>query len=156
MDSETPARMEKNMVGYICSYIIALIAVAAGVFCMIYPFYHKIVCKMPTTATVIDIQERWSHDDDDSSSHLVYYPVFQYWANGEMITIEHNVSPSPYQVGDQVEMLYNADNPQQYYIPDSAGGNWAFLLGGALFFVMGLGFIILLTKTWLLPIILGK
>ena len=102
------------MAGYICSYIIALIAVVAGVFFMIYPFYHKIVCKMPTTATVIDIQERWSHDDDDSSRHLVYYPVFQYWANGEMITIEHNVSPSPYQVGDQVEMLYNANNPQQY------------------------------------------
>ena len=32
-----------------------------------------------------------------------------------------DISPSPYQVGDQVEMLYNADNPQQYYIPDSAG-----------------------------------
>ncbi|MFR0667298.1 MAG: hypothetical protein ACLSIF_11610 [Faecalimonas umbilicata] len=41
------------MAGYICSYIIALIAVVAGVFFMIYPFYHKIVCKMPTTATVI-------------------------------------------------------------------------------------------------------
>nr|WP_325302721.1 DUF3592 domain-containing protein [uncultured Dysosmobacter sp.] len=122
------------MAGYICSYIIALIAVAAGVFCMIYPFYHKIVCKMPTTATVIDIQERWSRHSDDTKDHLVYYPVFQYRANGEMITIEHNVSPSPYQVGDQVEMLYNADDPQQYYIPDSAGGNWAFLLGGALFF----------------------
>lgn len=67
-----------------------------------------------------------------------------------------DISPSPYQVGDQVEMLYNADNPQQYYIPDSAGENWVFLLGGALFFVMGLGFIVLLTKTWLLPIILGK
>ena len=89
---------------------------------------------MPTTATVIDIQERWSRHSDDTRDHLVYYPVFQYWANGEMITIEHNVSPSPYQVGDQVEMLYNADDPQQYYIPDSAGGNWAFLLGGALFF----------------------
>ena len=97
------------MAGYICSYIIALIAVAAGGFCMIYPFYHKIVCKMPTTATVIDIQERWSRHSDDTRDHLVYYPVFQYWANGEMITIEHNVSPSPYQVGDQVEMLYNAE-----------------------------------------------
>ena len=144
------------MAGYICALIISLFAVVAGIFCMLYPFYHKMVCKISTTATVIDIREKWSRHSDGTRDHLVYYPVFQYRANGEMITIEHNVSPSPYQVGDQVEMLYNANNPQQYYIPDSAGGNWAFLLGGALFFVMGLGFIILLTKTWLLPIILGK
>lgn len=144
------------MAGYICSYIMALFAVAAGLFCMIYPFYHKTVCKVPTTATVIDIQERWRDDGDNGSRHPVYYPVFQYWANGETITIEHNVSPSPYQIGDRVEMLYNADAPKQYYIPDMAGGNWAFLLGGTFFFLIGLGIIVLLTKTWLLPIILGK
>lgn len=95
------------MAGYICSYIMALFAVAAGLFCMIYPFYHKTVCKVPTTATVIDIQERWRDDGDNGSRHPVYYPVFQYWANGETITIEHNVSPSPYQIGDRVEMLAN-------------------------------------------------
>ncbi len=69
--------------------------------------------------------------------------------------IEHNVSPSPYQVGDQVEMLYNADNPQQYYIPHSSGGNWVFLFGGAFFFLMGLGFTVLIVKMWLLPLIFG-
>ena len=120
---------------------------------MFYPFYHKIVCKIPTIATVIDIQERWSRHSDGIRDHLVYYPVFQYWANGEMITIEHNVSPSPYQVGDQVEMLYNADNPQQYYIPNSSGGNWVFLFGGVFFFLMGLGFASLIVKVWLLPLI---
>ena len=148
-------RRDNRMAGYICSYIIALIAVAAGVFCMIYPFYHKIVCKMPTTATVIDIQERWSRHSDDTRDHLVYYPVFQYRANEEMIVIEHNVSPSPYQVGDQVEVLYNADNPQQYYIPHSSGGNWVFLFGGAFFCLMGLGFTVLIVKVWLLPLISG-
>ncbi len=122
---------------------------------MVYPFYHKIVCKMPTTSTVIDIQERW-RNDDDGNRHPVYYPVFQYWANGETITTEHNVSPSPYQIGDEVEMLYNADNPKQYYISDSAGGNWTFLLGGTLLFLIGAAVIVLLTKTWLLPIISGK
>lgn len=143
------------MAGYICALIISLFAVVAGIFCIFYPFYHKIVCKIPTTATVIDIQERWSRHSDDTRDHLVYYPVFQYWANEEMIVIEHNVSPSPYQVGDQVEMLYNADNPQQYYIPHSSGGNWVFLFGGAFFFLMGLGFTVLIVKMWLLPLIFG-
>ena len=105
------------MAGYICALIISLFAVVAGIFCMLYPFYHKMVCKISTTATVIDIREKWSRHSDGTRDHLVYYPVFQYRANGEMITIEHNISSSSYQVGDQVEMLYNADNPQQYYIP---------------------------------------
>ena len=81
------------MAGYICALIISLFAVVAGIFCMLYPFYHKMVCKISTTATVIDIREKWSRHSDGTRDHLVYYPVFQYRANGEMITIEHNVSP---------------------------------------------------------------
>jgi len=142
------------MAGYICALIISLFAVVAGIFCMLYPFYHKMVCKISTTATVIDIREKWSRHSDGTRDHLVYYPVFQYRANGEMITIEHNVSPSSYQVGDQVEMLYNADNPQQYYIPHSSGGNWVFLFGGVFFFLMGIGFTALIVKVWILPLIL--
>lgn len=143
-----------NMAGYICALVISLFAVIAGIFCMVYPFYHKRVCKIPATATVVDIQERWSRHSDGTRDHLVYYPVFQYWANGEMIVIAHNVSPSPYQVGDQVEILYNADDPQQYYIPDSSGGNWAFFFGGAFFFLMGLGFAALIVKACL-PLLFG-
>ena len=131
------------MAGYICAIAISLFAVVAGSFCMVYPLYHKHVCKEPATAKVIDIHK----ERRDGTWHS--YPVFQYRANGQTIVIQHNVSPSSYEIGDQVELLYNQNAPEQYYIPHASGGNWAFLLGGAFFFLMGLGFTVLIVKVWL-------
>lgn len=45
------------MAGYICALAISLFAVVAGSFCMVYPLYHKHVCKEPATAKVIDIHK---------------------------------------------------------------------------------------------------
>lgn len=76
------------MAGYICALAISLFAVVAGSFCMVYPLYHKHVCKEPATAKVIDIHK----ERRDGTWHS--YPVFQYRANGQTIVIQHNVSPS--------------------------------------------------------------
>ena len=137
------------MAGYICALAISLFAVVAGSFCMVYPLYHKHVCKEPATAKVIDIHK----ERRDGTWHS--YPVFQYRANGQTIVIQHNVSPSSYEIGDQVELLYNQKDPEQYYIPHVSGGNWAFLFGGAFFFLVGLGCTALIVKVWLLPLIFG-
>ena len=137
------------MAGYICALVISLFAVAAGVFSMVYPLYHRQVCNEPATAKVIDIHR----ERRDGRWHS--YPVFQYWANGQTVVIRHNVSPSSYEIGDQVELLYNQKDPEQYYIPHVSGGNWAFLFGGAFFFLVSLGFTALIVKVWLLPLIFG-
>ena len=69
----------------------------------------------------------------------VYYPVFSYKANGEEIEVEHNVSPTDFQVGEYVELKYNSKNPYQYYIEDSKkAGNWVFIVTGMLFAPMGI------------------
>ena len=136
------------MAGYICALVISLFAVAAGIFCMVYPLYHKHVCNEPATARVIDIRS----ERRDGRWHS--YPVFEYQAKGKTVVIQHNVSPSPYEIGDQLELLYNQNNPEQYYIPHTSGGNWVFLFGGVFFFLMGLGFTVLIVKVWLLPLIL--
>ena len=78
-----------------------------------------------------------------AGSFCMVYPLYQ------TIVIQHNVSPSSYEIGDQVELLYNQNAPEQYYIPHASGGNWAFLLGGAFFFLMGLVFTVLIVKVWL-------
>ena len=70
------------------------------------------------------------------------------------VIIQHNVSPTSYEIGDQVELRYNQKNPEQYYIPHASGGNWMFLFGGLFFFLMGFGFTALIIKVWLLPLIL--
>ena len=137
------------MAGYICALVISLFAVVAGGFFMAYPLYHKHVCNEPATATVIDIHREWR----DGRWHS--YPVFQYRANGQTVVTQHNVSPSSYEIGDQVEPLYHQKAPEQYYIPHASGGNWVFLFGGAFFCLMGLGFTVLIVKVWLLPLIFG-
>ena len=99
------------MAGYICALAISLFAVITGIIFMIYPLYHKHVCNEPATANVIDIHMEWRDD------HWHSYPVFQYQADGKTVIIQHNVSPTSYEIGDQVELRYNQKNPEQYYIP---------------------------------------
>ena len=136
------------MAGYICALAISLFAVITGIIFMIYPLYHKHVCNEPATANVIAIHMEWRDD------HWHSYPVFQYQADGKTVIIQHNVSPTSYEIGDQVELRYNQKNPEQYYIPHASGGNWMFLFGGLFFFLIGFGFTALIIKVWLLPLIL--
>lgn len=138
------------MAGFICALLISLVAMAAGVFCLFYPLYHKRVCTQPATAEVVDLQIEWRED----KRHI--YPVFQYKADGQTVRIQHNVSPTPYEIGEQVELLYNPADPAQYYIPHTSGGNWAFVLAGAFFFCMGAFFTVQVVQAWLLPLLSGK
>ncbi len=94
------------MAGYICALAISLFAVITGIIFMIYPLYHKDVCNEPATANVIDIHMEWRDD------HWHSYPVFQYQADGKTVIIQHNVSPTSYEIGDQVELRYNQKNPR--------------------------------------------
>lgn len=94
------------MAGYICALAISLFAVITGIIFMIYPLYHKHVCNEPATANVIDIHMEWRDD------HWHSYPVFQYQADGKTVIIQHNVSPTSYEIGDQVELRYNQKNPR--------------------------------------------
>lgn len=87
------SQKERNMAGYICALLISLAAMAAGVFCVFYPLYHKWVCTQPATAAVVDFYvERKDHRQHS-------YPIFQYKAEGKTVRIRHNVSPTPYKIG---------------------------------------------------------
>lgn len=144
------SQKERNMAGYICALLISLAAMVAGVFCVFYPLYHKWACTQPATAEVVDFYVEWK----DHRQHS--YPIFQYKAEGKTVRIRHNVSPTPYKSGEQVEILYNPADPEQYYIPHSSGGNWAFVLGGVFFFCMGAFFAVQVLQAWLLPLLAGK
>lgn len=90
-------------------------------------------------AKVIGFEKRWSRGNKGRMGRYVYYPVFSYKANGEEIEVEHNVSPTDFQVGEYVELKYNSKNPYQYYIEDSKkAGNWVFIVAGMLFAPMGI------------------
>lgn len=122
-----------------CIFFIGFIFTIVGIFILIYPFYHKIKCTEPTIAKVIGFEKRWSRGNRGRMGRYVYYPVFSYKANGEEIEVEHNVSPTDFQVGEYVELKYNSKNPYQYYIEDSKkAGNWVFIVAGMLFAPMGI------------------
>lgn len=124
---------------YWCIFFIGFIFTIVGIFILIYPFYHKIKCTEPTMAKVIGFEKRWSRGNKGGMGRYVYYPVFSYKANGEEIEVEHNVSPTDFQVGEYVELKYNSKNPDQYYIEDSKkAGNWVFIITGMLFTPMGI------------------
>ena len=74
-------------------------------------FYHKIKCTESTTAKVIGFEKRWSRGSKGRMGRYIYYPVFSYKANGEEIEVEHNVSPTDFQVGEYVKIKYNSKNP---------------------------------------------
>ena len=122
-----------------CIFFIGFIFTIVGIFILIYPFYHKIKCTELTMAKVIGFEKRWSRGNKGRMGRYVYYPVFSYKANGEEIEVEHNVSPTDFQVGEYVELKYNSKNPYQYYIEDSKkAGNWVFIITGMLFTPMGI------------------
>ena len=90
-------------------------------------------------AKVIGFEKRWSRGNKGRMGRYIYYPVFSYKVNGEEIEVEHNVSPTDFQVGEYVELKYNSKNPYQYYIEDSKkAGNWVFIITGMLFTPMGI------------------
>ena len=122
-----------------CIFFIGFIFTVVGIFILIYPFYHKIKCTEPTMAKVIGFEKRWSRGSKERMGRYIYYPVFSYKVNGEEIEVEHNVSPTDFQVGEYVELKYNPKNPYQYYIEDSKkAGNWVFISTGMLFTPMGI------------------
>ena len=122
-----------------CIFFIGFIFTIVGIFTLIYPFYHKIKCTEPAMAKVIGFEKRWSRGSKGRMGRYIYYPVFSYKVNGEEIEVEHNVSPTDFQVGEYVELKYNPKNPYQYYIEDSKkAGNWVFISTGMLFTPMGI------------------
>ena len=121
-----------------CIFFIGFIFTVVGIFTLIYPFYHKIKCTEPAMAKVIGFEKRWSRGSKGRMGRYIYYPVFSYKVNGEEIEVEHNVSPTDFQVGEYVELKYNPKNPHQYYIENSKkSGNWVFIIIGMFFTPMG-------------------
>jgi hypothetical protein len=76
-----------------------------------------------TTGTVIEMEESSSAE----SGCCVYSPVVQFEVNGQSYTFDSgNASDPPqYEVGEQVEVLYNPTDPNTAQI-DSLFERWAF------------------------------
>lgn len=89
-------------------------------------------------ATVADVERR-----SGSDGRSCYYPVFAYYADGIMrrVTSSFGSSPCRYHVGEEVEIHYNAEKPEQIWVERDEGMKklccGIFIGIGSLFFVIG-------------------
>ena len=109
-----------------------LFFVAIGVAVIIFQRKQNKKCTEVTTATVID-NVHPSH----GSTVGKYAPVFQYTANGQTVTQTSTLAkrPKKYEIGDQVELRYNPNNVNEYYVPGYTSNALAIV-----FILAGLGF----------------
>lgn len=65
-----------------------------------------------TTGEVVRLDERWDTDSDGARSKA-YYPEFSYKVEGRNYSVVSNSgsNPSSFRIGEQVEVLYNPNNP---------------------------------------------
>lgn len=96
-------------------------------------------CTKETVAKVIDVVEEIDTDSDGFNSYT-YFPVIEYYVNGNKITNRSasGSNPPKYDVNDTVIILYNPDNIKEYIIKGDKSSN----LLSIIFVVCGLGLII--------------
>ena len=88
-------------------------------------------------ATVVDIQEEYENDGEDS--HLVRTAYVDYEING--VKYEHIESPEQsddLKIGDSVEFLYQSKDPSQIAAKDMTKGAVIFIIVGVIAIIAGL------------------
>lgn len=71
-----------------------------------------------TTGTILKINEKIIHDSDTADITVYYYPVFEYYAEGEKIIKESDqgVLHQNLQEGDKVVVKYSPEHPKDAYL----------------------------------------
>lgn len=132
----------------------------SGIWCLVgvifgliggFMLYHRRqkerTCTMYTSATVTDVVRRRHHSTNGYRS-TYFHPVFSYYVGGqEIVTESHFGSSKPkFTVGQTVELFYDPDRPERYYVPEETVGN---LLGWIFVGVCGVCLAIALTVFYL-------
>ena len=97
--------------------IVGVIFVTAGIIVMKQGDSLKKRCTEETVGTVVElIRER---DSDSTTDHTyTYFPVIEYKVGDQTISQKSRSGQNPpkYQVGQQVEIYYNPNNVEEYFI----------------------------------------
>ncbi len=114
--------------------ISGILLIAVGIFLIIHGNGMKKRCTEPATAVVVQNVEETEFDDDNNLRYL-YYPMFEFRAGDETVTVKgkNGQNPAEYQLQDKVELLYNPADPQEFLVKGEAGS----ALFGIIFIVVG-------------------
>ncbi len=123
-------------------YLVSALLFAGGCALLLNHFRLRGKCTSRVTARVTRILEEEHVDSDPDTGttiSTVYIPVFQFrLPDGSLMEGGNGVGRSrcKYQIGEQVEICYNPDNPEQIFVPRD---NLTIILAGAAFVVVGVG-----------------
>ncbi len=100
-------------------------------------------CIEPAEGIVVEIEQDEFYNSDDGRYEYTYYPVIKYEAKGRTVEERYDVgsSKSEYSIGEQVNILYNPDNVEQYLIEGYKSSNIleiAFIIVGVFVVVAGI------------------
>ena len=100
---------------FILLFGIALIAL--GIYLIVHNNQLEKRCTVEVTGTVVDITREETTDSDGFTEHT-YYPIIEYTANGETVSVKGNdgSNPSKYSIDDKIDLLYNPENVKEYMI----------------------------------------
>lgn len=103
-------------------------------------------CTETTQAQVVDIAVKRGEDGG-----LLYAPVFGYTGDGQEYINQQSIYSNPcgYSVGENVELSYNPDDPQEFYVEgDSSLNLLIYIFGGigAVFLVAGIIVLVVVLK----------
>ena len=126
--------------------IIGVIFIAVGAFMFFKNDSLSKNCTNEASATVVDMKEELSTDDDNS---YVYYPIIEYAANGEnvRVTMSSGSSTPAYNIGDKIDILYNPKKVKEFIVKGDKSSNIfsiVFMVLGV--FITGYGVVIAVKK----------
>ena len=101
--------------------IAGIIFVGLGIFLYTHAEHLKKVCIANTQATIVDFDQ----EIDDESNNISYFPIIEYEVNGKKYNRRHTTADTTrkYSVGQKVSILYNPENPDEYYFEGDKSDN---------------------------------
>lgn len=127
-----------------------------GIIFLISVINEKRKCTAVTEGKVIDIKEEVKYLDEDGKvdfsiggfkhityrKEITYYPIYEYTVDGKIYKQQSRTGSSHcnFCIGQEVEIFYNPQRPQQFYTQSSSNSK---MVAVVLFIIVGVGMMIL-------------
>ena len=110
--------------------LVGVIFLAVGIFMFVRDANLNKNCKKETQATVVDMEEEFSADED---TEYMYYPIVEYKAGDRTVKakMDQGSSTPAYDIGEKITILYNPENVEQFKVKgEKATGIISFVMMG--------------------------
>ena len=135
-----------QMLTKILILVTGIIFVVVGVYVYTNGEKLKKNCKEEATAVVVEIQSRIDSSSDNDTWE--YYPILEYKVGDKTYQVEGPAShnENKYKVGQEVSILYNANNKKEYLIQGEKSHHKllsiVFVAAGIITFILGIYYFI--------------